>query len=58
MNDYKGCGFHPPHVQAVVGHDKGLAILIWRNEATYAKAFKGIWDKHNWKSAFMQTMQH
>jgi len=57
-NDCMGCGVHPPHVQTKVRCDKGLAILIWRSWATYAKAFKGAWDKHNWKNASMQTMQH
>jgi len=51
-------GAIPLNVQAKLEHDENLALVIQMTQIGYAKAFKGAWMEHDWKSTSNKTIWH
>jgi hypothetical protein len=46
------------NMHAKVKHNEKLALVIRATQTGYAKAFKGTWIEHDWKSASHKMVQH
>ncbi len=47
----------PLNVEAKLECNEDLALVIQIIQVGYAKAFKGAWMEHDWKSASNKTMR-